>query len=44
MTIAQILFFAFFCLGLFVGYHWGKSDGEVKGRKAMRRYYEQVGR
>lgn len=44
MTIGEILFFVFFMLGLFLGYNWGKAEGEVKGRKAVRRYYEQAGR
>lgn len=46
MTIAQLitlaLVFGAFALGRYSGYH----DGYVKGRKAVRKYYEsiQVGR
>ena len=40
MTIAQILFFAFFIGGFALGRYSGFHDGYVKGRKAVRRYYE----
>jgi hypothetical protein len=44
MTIAQlitlILVFGSFALGRYSGYH----DGYVKGRRAVRRYYESLER
>jgi hypothetical protein len=40
MTIAQILFFAFFLGGFALGRYSGYHDGYAKGRRAVRRYYE----
>ena len=42
MTIAQILFFAFFVVGFALGRYSGYHDGYVKGRKAVRRHYESL--
>ena len=42
MTIAQILFLAFFGLGFAIGRYSGYHDGYVKGRKAVRKYYESL--
>ena len=44
MTVWQLILLATtissFAIGRYSGYH----DGYVKGRKAVRKYYEQVGR
>jgi mannose/fructose/N-acetylgalactosamine-specific phosphotransferase system component IID len=42
MTIAEILIVAFFILGLAIGRYSGYHDGYVKGRKAVRKYYESL--
>jgi hypothetical protein len=46
MTIAQIITFAFIVLAFALGRYSGYHDGYVKGRKAVRKYYEtlQVGK
>jgi mannose/fructose/N-acetylgalactosamine-specific phosphotransferase system component IID len=47
MTIAQLITFALIVLAFAMGRYSGYHDGYVKGRKAVRKYYEslqQVGR
>ena len=49
MTTAQIIFAAIYSIGLlWTGYEYGKGVGHVRGnvegRKAIRKQFEQVGR
>jgi hypothetical protein len=40
MSIAQIITLALVFLAFYLGYKTGHNDGYVKGRIAVRRYYE----
>lgn len=44
MTIAQLITLALVIGGFVLGRYSGYHDGYVKGRKAVRKHYEQVGR
>lgn len=44
MTIAQLITLAFVIGGFLLGRYSGYHDGYVKGRKAVRKYYEELGR
>jgi hypothetical protein len=44
MTILQIILTVTHLSIAFVFYNWGKADGIVEGRIAVRRYYEQLTR
>jgi hypothetical protein len=42
MTIAQIITFALIVLAFAMGRYSGYHNGDVKGRKAVRRHYESL--
>lgn len=42
MTIGQIIVLAIWCFSFWLGNRSGYANGYVDGRKAVRKYYEQL--